>query len=433
MKHLVLSQASLAAMIAARPVAVMGSVRADAGGGDVVQLMKDVKAQLDRVTGEVNKTAESAMQEAKKAGEVSSETKKSVDELLSTQGTLKHAFDKLEKRIEDLDSANLDIEQRLGGRRPGGDNARQSLGSAIANQEGVKGFVKGTMTFTVQNAITSGSASAGTLKVPQRDTEIVGLPRRQFFVRDLLSRNTTTTDLIQYAKLKTRALNAGVVAETALKPESNLEWELAEAPVRTIAHWIHVARQTMDDVPQLQGEIDNELVYGLDLAEEDQILSGDGVGQNLSGLITNATAYGGTYEPASATRIDRLRFSLLEASLAGYPADGMVLNEIDWALIETSKDSEGRYIFANPLQLAGPVLWGRPVVPTTEIEADNFLTGAFKVAATIYDRMDTEVLISSEDRDNFVKNMLTVRAEKRLALAIKRAAALIYGQFTVIP
>lgn len=265
--------------------------------------------------------------------------------------------------------------------------------------------------------------------MPQRDPEIVGLPRRQFFVRDLLSRNTTPTDLIQYAKLRLRALNAAVVAEGALKPESNLEWELAEAPVRTIAHWIHVARQTMDDIPQLQGEIDNELVYGLDLAEEDQILSGDGVGQNLSGLITNASAYGGTYEPSGSSRIDRLRFSLLEASLAGYPADGMVLNEIDWALIETSKDSEGRYIFANPLQLAGPVLWGRPVVPTTEIEDGNFLTGAFKVAATIYDRMDTEVLISSEDRDNFVKNMLTVRAEKRLALAIKRAQALIYGQF----
>lgn len=430
-KHMMLQASSLAAMMAAQPVAVLGSVRADAGGGDVVQLMKEVKSELERINSDVNKKAEEAQNEAKKAGALSAETKVSVDQLLQAQGGLKQAVDKLEKKIEDLDSTNLDIEQRLSNRRGGGQgNARQTLGTAVSNHEGVKGFVKGTMTFTVQNAITSGSASAGTLKVPQRDTEIVGLPRRQFFVRDLLSRNTTTSDLIQYAKLRLRALNAAVVAEGALKPESNLEWELAEAPVRTIAHWIHVARQTMDDIPQLEGEIDNELVYGLDLAEEDQILSGDGVGQNLSGLITNASAYGGTYEPAGSSRIDRLRFSLLEASLAGYPADGMVLNEIDWALIETSKDSEGRYIFANPLQLAGPVLWGRPVVPTTEIEADNFLTGAFKVAATIYDRMDTEVLISSEDRDNFVKNMLTVRAEKRLALAIKRAQALIYGQFT---
>lgn len=429
-KHMLMLP-SLAAMMAARPAAVIGSVRADAGGNDVAQLMKDVKAQLDRITSDVNKTAETAMNEAKKAGELSAETKSSVDQLLNTQGTMKQAFDTLEKKVEALDASNLDIEQRLGSRRPGGgDDPRQTLGGAVANFEGVKGFVKGTMSFTVKNAITSGSASAGRLKVPQRDTEIVGLPRRQFFVRDLLSRNTTETDLIQYAKLKTRTLNAGMVAEGALKPESNLEWELAEAAVRTIAHWIHVARQTMDDIPQLQGEIDNELVYGLDLAEENQLLSGDGVGQNLSGLITNASDYLGTYEPAGSTRIDRLRFSLLEASLAGYPADGMVINEIDWALIETTKDNEGRYIFANPLQLAGPVLWGRPVVPTTEIAADHFLTGAFKVAATIYDRMDTEVLISSEDRDNFVKNMLTVRAEKRLALAIKRAKALIYGQFT---
>jgi HK97 family phage major capsid protein len=58
--------------------------------------------------------------------------------------------------------------------------------------------------------------------------------------------------------------------------------------------------------------------------------------------------------------------------------------------------------------------------------------GAFRMAGTIYDRMQTEVLISSEDRDNFVKNMLTVRAEKRLAFAVKRPAALIYGDLGLI-
>ena len=123
---------------------------------------------------------------------------------------------------------------------------------------------------------------------------------------------------------------------------------------------------------------------------------------------------------------------MLEASLALYPADGIVLHPADWMVIETTKDADNRYIFANPLAMAGPVLWGRRVVPTLSMTEDKFLVGAFRTAATVYDRMDTEVLISSEDRDNFVKNMLTVRAERRLALAVKRSAALIYGDFGLI-
>jgi HK97 family phage major capsid protein len=110
-----------------------------------------------------------------------------------------------------------------------------------------------------------------------------------------------------------------------------------------------------------------------------------------------------------------------------------VLNPTDWARIELTKDGEERYIFANVLQLAGPVLWGRRVVSTASQAADDFLVGAFAQAATIYDRMDAEVLFSSEDRDNFVKNMITARAEKRLALAVKRPDALVAGDLGFAP
>ncbi|ABN78414.1 phage major capsid protein [Cereibacter sphaeroides] len=429
MKHLNMPLVASALLAATQPHAVLCAPRAEGGAGNLEALLKEVKQELDRIGNDVRKTADTAFQEAKNAGKLSDETKAKADSLLTAQNALQDSVAKLQQRLEDMDARNLDIEQRMSGRRGGG-TARQTLGQAISMDAQVKAFNgKGTITLIVQNAITSGSASAGPLIAPQRETEIVGLPRRQVFVRDLLSRSTTNSNLVQYARMKARTNAAGVVAEGALKPESGLEYEAADAPVRTIAHWIPVSRQALEDADQLQGEIDGELRYGLDLTEEAEILSGDGEGQHLSGLITNASAYSGAYEPAGATAIDKLRFALLEASLALYPADGMVLNEIDWALIETAKDSENRYIFANPLQLAGPVLWGRPVVPTTEIDEDKFLVGAFRAAATIYDRMDTEVLISSEDRDNFVKNMLTVRAEKRLALAIKRAAALIYGDF----
>uniref|UniRef100_UPI00106C827A phage major capsid protein n=1 Tax=Pseudomonas aeruginosa TaxID=287 RepID=UPI00106C827A len=96
-----------------------------------------------------------------------------------------------------------------------------------------------------------------------------------------------------------------------------------------------------------------------------------------------------------------------------------------------TNDTLGRYILANPLGLAGPVLWGLPVV-ATEIAAfqGKFLTGAFQTGAQIFDREDANVVISTENADDFEKNMISIRCEERLALAVKRPEAFIFGTFT---
>lgn len=165
--------------------------------------------------------------------------------------------------------------------------------------------------------------------------------------------------------------------------------------------------------------------------QDAQILNGDGTGENLLGLYPQATAY---VQPAgismgAMTRIDKLRLALLQASLGLYPSDAIVTSETDWAVIELTKDSAGGYIFANPLAMAGPVLWGKRVVPTNSMTVGNFLVGAFKIAATLYDRLTPEVLISSENADDFEKNLFTMRAEERLGLAVKRPSALIKGSY----
>lgn len=388
-------------------------------------LIIEVKNELNRISGEVKQTAETALKQAKDAGDVSAEVKAKADELLTTQT-------KLNGKLEELEARQLELEQRGAGKREK-DGPRQTLGQMVAASEEVKAFAangaRGTVKITVQNAITSLDTSAGGLIAPSRETEIVRLPRMQPRVRSLLNQGRTTSNLVQYPRQTTRTNAAAVVAEGDQKPESNYVWELADAPVRTIAHWVPIARQAMDDAAQLQTELDSELRYGLDRAEDEELLNGDGTGQHLEGLVTAATAYSAAFTLTNATNIDTLRLAILQAELADYPVDGMVLNPTDWARIELTKDSTGQYVFANVLQLAGPTLWGRPVVSTSAMDVDTFLVGAFQAAATIYDRMDTEVLISSEDRDNFIKNMLTARAEKRLAIAIKRAAALITGDF----
>jgi HK97 family phage major capsid protein len=426
-------RAPLAVLMRTRPTAVLGRVRNDAGPANIEKLLGDVQAELKRVGDSVKQTAEDALKQAKDAGTLTKEVKDATDKSLTQLSALKDAADKLQQKAEELDGRQRDLEQKVASRRDGSREEVKSLGQAVVENESVKSFLtggaKGAVRVEVNAAITSLTTSAGDLIAPDRDSEIVSMPRRRMTVRQLLTQGRTKSNLVQYAKQTTRTNNAAVVTEGGEKPESNYVWDLADAPVRTIAHWVPVSRQAMDDIPLLQSEIDSELRYGLDYAEEVELLSGSGSGQHISGLITNATAYSAPFALSGATMIDNLRLAMLQASLAEYPADGMVLHPSDWARIELTKDGENRYLWANPRALAGPSLWGLPIVATQAMTVDKFLVGAFKAAATIWDRMDVEVLISSEDRDNFIKNMLTVRAEKRLAMGVKRPLALTYGDF----
>src|SRR5699024_2916136 len=134
------------------------------------------------------------------------------------------------------------------------------------------------------------------------------------------------------------------------KPQSDMTFELVTTTAKVIAHYTKASRQILSDASQLASYIDGRLRYGLAYKEEDQLLNGDGTSQNLNGIIPQATAYAANagVTVTSATSIDTLRLAALQAQLAEYPASGFVLNPIDWAQIELTKDSEGRYIIGQP-------------------------------------------------------------------------------------
>lgn len=385
------------------------------GGADPATIEQRLAHALEEVKGFATE-----FKTKNEAGEkVSNETKEKADKALSDLTEIRGEVTELSQKLAQMKRGSDDDQPAL-----------KSLGHEVANHADIKAYAeggcKGTVGISVK-AITSANGSAGDLIVPDRQAGIVNLQRVQMRVRSLLTPGRTEGNAIEYAYQLARTNAAAMVAEGAQKPESDYTWEVATAPVRTIAHWVPVSRQAMDDVPQLESLIDGELRYGLDDVEDAELLLGDGTGQHLNGLYTQATAYSAPIVIAGATRIDQLRLAILQVELADYAPDGIVLHPSAWAGIELTKDAAGGYIFANPQGIAGPVLWGRPVVPTKRIGAGNFLTGAFKLAGQIFDRMDTEVRISDQDRDNFIKNMLTVRAEKRLALVVRRPGALVKG------
>lgn len=378
-----------------RPGGLISALHAQAG---VESLMREVNSELTRIGGETRQKLES------------------------------HS-----ERLAELSDRQRDVEQTLADRNFGrsGSHARDSLGERVVNSAEYKAFGgsngRGKFSLRINNAITSLSTSAGGLIAPDHRPEVVALPRRRLTVRSLLAPGSTNSNSVQYAKQTTRTNNAAVVTEGVKKPESTYAYTQADAPVRTIAHFVKASRQAMDDAPLLASTIDGELRYGLDLTEETQLLFGSGVGQNLNGIVTQATAYETSRDGTGDTWFDTLAHALNQAEVALLPATGIVMNIDDLEALKLIKDSDGRYIGGGPFGPPITMVWGRPVVGTPVMTSGHFLVGAFQDGAQIFDRLEAEVLVSTENEDDFVKNLITVRAEERLAMAVKRPTAFIYG------
>ncbi|PZX18755.1 HK97 family phage major capsid protein [Palleronia aestuarii] len=279
-------------------------------------------------------------------------------------------------------------------------------------------------------AITSDPASAGTLNVLQRDA-ISMLPKRRLTIRDLLGVISISSGSVEYVNQLTRPGSAATVMEGALKPESDMTLELKTTSAEVIAHWIKASRQILEDAPQLRDLIDVELRYGLSLSEETQILLGDGSAANLLGLIPSATAFADPLAiGASASPLDTIGSAMLQTALTDFIPDGIVMHPSDWMRMRLLKDADGKYILGNPQTEVTPMLFGLPVVATQAMAVDTFLVGSFASAATLYDRWQPRVEVGYVN-DDFTRNLVTVLAEERIALAVKQPLALTYGEFGI--
>ena len=385
------------------------------------EFKNDFNTKLDAV----KSLAEKAVADAQKGVDATGAQKEVIDGALTAMNEAKARLD--------------DLEQKMA--RGGGDPAdrAKSIGEQFVESEGFKAFetsgfsksarggdlqIKATLT----SATTDAAGSVGDAVNSTRLPGIQPLPQRRMTVRDLLSQGRMDGSTLEYVKETGFTNSAAPVAEGAAKPESDLKFDLVTTSAKVIAHWMKASKQILSDVSQLRSVIDERLLYGLAYAEEQQLLNGSGSGQNLFGIIPQATAYAAPITISGATSIDMMRLAMLQAALAEYPATGHVMNPIDWAFIETLKDTTGRYIIGNPQGTASPTLWSLPVVTTQAIAVDKFLTGAFKLGAQVFDRWDARVETGYVN-DDFTKNLVTILAEERLALAVYRPEAFIYGDF----
>lgn len=386
----------------------------------VAELAAETKAAFETKTDEVKAIAEKALAEAEKGVKLTEDEKRQIDTALTEMNGLKSRFD--------------EIEQKMARKSAPSDPRTTTAGERFVESDEFKSFAgqqnpKGRITVEVKDIsslTTNAAGSVGTMIQPQRGT-MVNLPDRRMTIRALLAPGTISSNSLEYDVETGFTNNAAVVADGTLKPQSEIQYEEATMKVVTIAHWMRVNVQTLADIPALRSMIDNRLRYGLSYAEEQQLLNGDGTGGTINGLVNQATAFAAPGGLVADQMIDTMRLAQLQVALAEYAANGHVMNPIDWAYIEMLKDGDGNYLIGNPQGTLAPTLWGLPVVPTQAMALDKFLTGAFDLAAQIFDRQNATVDMSTEDQDNFVRNKVTVRAEERLGLAVYRPEALVYG------
>lgn len=350
----------------------------------------------------------------------------------------KAALESLADQSAQLTEKCLEIERRVAEGNASGQKAdEETAGELLVKSDSFKSMAEGRSKFArveLKTAIVNAAGQNQPLVAADRLVGIVNNPNRVLTIRDALPVGRTTSNLVEFTKENVYTNSAGPqydspATENITKPESGITFTLATAAVVTLAHFIPVSRQVLDDSPQLESYVNSRLLYGLKLEEEDQLLNGTGTSGNISGLLAsgNFTAYNRAV--TGDTKLDTLRRSITQAQLSEFMADTIVLNPADWEEIELLKATDNQYVWSNPVAMAGPQIWGKRVIPTNSIASGTFLVGAMAMGAQVWDRMDAAVQISYEDGDNFKKNMATLLAEERLALTVYRPAAFVSGSF----
>lgn len=269
--------------------------------------------------------------------------------------------------------------------------------------------------------LTTAGTPGFTAPNPRTDM-IVPFAQRRPIVADLISTTPTSLSVVKWMEQVTFTNSAGMVAEGAVKPESEFDWDEVSSTVRKIAHFIPITEEQMDDIPGFMSLLNNDMVLGIKLKEEDQLVNGSGTGNNLLGFLNHSNIQSQAF---STNNADTILKAMTKVSWTGYArTTGIVMHPTNWEttrLIKGATNSD--YVLGSPLLDITPRLWGVPVIITNVIAAGTALVGDFVGFSQIFMKLGVRVDVSDSHSDWFIYNKLAVRAEERLALVIKRGAA----------
>lgn len=272
--------------------------------------------------------------------------------------------------------------------------------------------------------LTSNIAPVGTHIVPG----VAGGVFAPLTVRQVIPTVQISGNAIQGVREATFTNNAAETAEGALKPESAITFAPYNMPVSTVAHWLKISNQLLQDAPAVVSYIETRLKDGLAQRVENQLIVGDGVAPNLSGL-TDAGNFTAFAAGAGASLVDSINKAKYALWATGRTPDTAIVNPADWGAMEVAKGSDGHYLYGAPGFAANSNPFGVNIVLSNHIPAGFMLMGALRASATIYQRQGA-VVEAGFVGDDFTRNLCTLRCEERLALVVEDAGGILYGDFS---
>lgn len=374
---------------------------------------KDIKNELDNINKNVKDAIDKVNEEVTNHGKIG---QKNTEALNSLSG-----------QIEEVTARVLEIEQQ-GTSQNDVENAIKSVGAQFTDSDAYSEFSSGNSTkatFEAQNNIVVGS---DTTVAPDRRGGVVGGPFRSLRVRDVIPQGETSSNSIEYMR---ELLFTNAAAETQegnfAYPESTITFELVTSPVRSIGHHIFISKQMLEDAPAVASYVNGRLIYGVEYRIDQQILTGNGTGQNLSGIFngTNYTAITGAV--LNDDQYKNIRRAIAQVALADYTAEVVFLNPADCANIDLLKTTDEQYISTDPRAQNVKTVWGLPVVETNAMTAGSFLVASLSQAAQLTNRRGIMVEMTDAHNDNFTKDIVTLKASARAALEIYRPASMVGG------
>jgi len=257
---------------------------------------------------------------------------------------------------------------------------------------------------------------------------ITPIPRSAPFIANLFNAVPTTGATVSYAEMKNPEGGAAMTAEGTLKSQADFELVEAKSDVKKVTAYIKTSKEALADISTLAGEINNELITLVNLKKDSQILSGDGTGNNLTGILTSATAFTApsglalaiptpnNYDVLVAAITQIQTAEVVSGEPAGFMANVIVLNPIDVAAMKLTKSTTGEYVF--PVTIPGTTsVMEIPVVANARMTAGSFLVmDTTKGSLRIREGISLNI---GYENDDFTKNLVTILAEMRLTFYIK--------------
>lgn len=304
----------------------------------------------------------------------------------------------------------------------------------------------------VKALITGGDdTSGGAFVVPEQTGIVEMLGRRTLALRNVISVRRTGSDTVEFVRQTAHTNAAAPVPEAqssaeigdgtggtttaalgGRKPEGSWEFERDTAVVKTVAEWVPATKRALADVAALEGLINGELEADLKEEEEDQILSGDGTGENLDGILNTSGTQGQAWDTDLFTTV---RKALTKVRIGGRSVpNGVGLNPLDVERIDLARENTGgagtgAFLGGGPFAMGPRTLWGYPIVESEGIPAGTGVVADFS-KAVLWDREQSSVTVSDSHADFFIRNLVAILAEERVAFAVTRPSAFVIADLT---